>query len=193
MAKRRDDTWARTWSAFGTLVVKASPWLLDLGEWVFGALFALNLLLLGALLSIGPGDRAVLVASAAIAGALPPGVAGFLLLRFAADTKRVDIEKIATSAFVEAGFSVEGGRPSAKRRTLVVLRYSYGLLAVTGVCTLTGMTAAFWHMAWWIGVAFALMVAGSLGLVLRAIAATGPEATWHAPAGAVEEARPPET
>src|SRR5205085_2323034 len=80
---------------------------LDLGNWIFGALIAFNLLVLSALLTIGPVDQAVLIATATFALALPPDVAGFLLVRLAADMKSVDLEQVATQAFVEAGFEAK--------------------------------------------------------------------------------------
>ena|SRR5437879_142802 len=101
MARRADnDTWERTRAGLVKLLERLTPWLLDLGNWIFGALIAFNLLVLGALLTIGPVDTAVLIATAAFALALPPDVAGFLLLRLAADMKSVDLEQVATQAFV---------------------------------------------------------------------------------------------
>jgi uncharacterized membrane protein len=97
-----DETWVRTQAALGTLLVRVTPWLLDLGNWIFGALIAFSLVIIGAMLTVGPVDRAVLVATAAFALALPLDVAGFFLLRLAADMKKVDLETLATAAFIEA-------------------------------------------------------------------------------------------
>ena len=165
----------RTQLAFATLLERMTPWLLDLGNWIFGALIAFSLVIIGAMLTVGPVDRAVLVATAAFALALPLDVAGFFLLRFAADMKKVDLETVATTAFVEAGFSSEevgqalDPRESEKRRTRKVLGYSYSLLVLTALLTLIGVTAALWHMAWWIGVAFAGMLVLSLVIVGAAL------------------------
>jgi len=102
-----DETWLRTQAALGTLLARVTPWLLDLGNWIFGALIAFSLVILAAMLTVGPVDRAVLVATAAFALALPLDVAGFVLLRIAVDMKKVDLETVATAAFVEAGFTSE--------------------------------------------------------------------------------------
>jgi len=166
-----DETWLRTQAALGTLLARVTPWLLDLGNWIFGALIAFSLVILGAMLTVGPVDRAVLVATAAFALALPLDVAGFVLLRIAVDMKKVDLETVATAAFVEAGFTSEevgqalDPRESEQKRTRKVLLYSYNLLTLTALLTLVGMTAALWHMAWWIGVAFAAMLLVSLSVV----------------------------
>ena len=188
-----DDTFSRAMAGFGKLIELITPWLLDLGSWISGALIAFNLLILGALLTVGPGDHAVLAATAAVALALPPGVAGFFLLRLAADMKSVDLEEVATTAFQQVGFTSGDGAPALgtpesgeKRRMRVVLRYSYALLALTLLLTVIGVTAALWHMAWWIAVLFVAMVVISQGLLLRAIAATGSNRIWRTPAGADE-------
>lgn len=189
-----DDTFRRTMAAFRTLIERITPWLLDLGSWVFGALLAFNLVILGALVTVGPVDAAVIVSTAAFALALPSDVAGFFLLRLLADMKNVDLEKVATQAFQEVGFGVEGDVLPAptthesieKRRTRIVLGYSYGLLALAVVLTLIGITAALWHMAWWIAAIFVPMVVVSQGLVFKAIASTGSKRNRRPPTGANE-------
>ncbi len=98
-----NDALQWTINAFGMVVERITPWLLDLGNWIFGALIAFNLLILGALLTVGPGDVAVVVSTAALAVSLPMDVAGFFLLRLAQDMKQVDLEEVATQAFQEWG------------------------------------------------------------------------------------------
>lgn len=188
-----DDTFRRTVAAFAALVDRVTPWLLDLGSWIFGALTAFNLVILGALLTVGPVDAAALVSTAAFALALPADVAGFLLLRLMADVKNVDLEEAATKAFQEVGFSVDDDERAhaapesvEKRRTRIVLMYSYGLLALAVLLTLTGITAALWHMAWWIGILFIPMVIVSQSMVFKAIASAGSNRTWRSPTGAQE-------
>ncbi len=187
-----NDTWERTIAGLVKLVERITPWLLDLGNWIFGALIALNLLVLSALMTIGPVDEAVLIATATFALALPPDVAGFLLLRLAADMNSVDLEEVATQAFVEAGFEVKTRGPAQspkeaqQRRARVVLRFSYTLLSITIVLTFIGVTAALWHMAWWIGVAFVGMAAVSQVVVFVAMAPTGANRIWSTPAGEME-------
>jgi hypothetical protein len=190
-----NDTWARTVAALVRLVERITPWLLDLGNWIFGALIAFNLLILAALLTVGPVDTAVLIATTAIALALPPDIAGFLLLRLAADMKSVDLERVATQAFVEAGFSLKDQEPAQspneaeRRRARVVLRYAYALLAFSVALTFISVTAAFWHMAWWIGAAFVVMAFISQAIFFVAVASTGGNTTWSAPAGETEPER----
>jgi hypothetical protein len=183
MSKRTavvDETWVRTQAALGALLARMTPWLLDLGNWIFGALIAFSLVIIGAMLTVGSVDRAVLVATAAFALGLPLDVAGFFLLRLAADMKKVDLESVATAAFVEAGFSSEevgqalDPKESEQRRTRRVLGFSYSLLALTTLLTLVGVTAALWHMAWWIGVAFAAMAVLSLIIVGGALSTNNP-------------------
>jgi hypothetical protein len=190
-----NDTWARTEAGLVKLVERIAPWLLDLGNWIFGALIAFDLLILSALLTVGPVDTSVLIATAAIALALPPDIAGFLLLRLAADMKSVDLEQAATEEFVEVGFEVKDRRPvqspdeAEQRRARVVLRYSYALLALTVVLTFIGVTAALWHMAWWIGAAFVGMAVASQAVFFVAVASTGGNTTWSTPAGETEPER----
>src|ERR1700737_5395450 len=102
-----DETARRTVTAFGSLVERIAPWLLDLGSWIFGALIAFDLVILGALLTVGPIDAAIIVSTAAFALALPCDVAGFFLLRLVSDVKNVDLEAVATQAFQGVGFSGE--------------------------------------------------------------------------------------
>jgi hypothetical protein len=190
-----NDTRTRTEAGLVKLVDRITPWLLDLGNWIFGALIAFDLLILSALLTVGPVDTSVLIATAAIALALPPDIAGFLLLRLAADTKRVDLEQVATEAFVEVGFEVKengqvrGPDEAEQSRARVVLRYSYALLALTVVLTFIGLTAALWHMAWWIGAAFVGMAVASQAIFFVALASTGGNTTWSTPAGEAEPER----
>jgi hypothetical protein len=176
-----DETFARTMAAFATVFERITPWLLDLGSWIFGAVIAFNLVILGALLTVGPVDPSVLVATAGFALALPLDAAGFGVLRLAVDMKNVALEEITTTAFQVAGFEIEKRAPTPteateKRRMMVVLRYAYIFLALAIVLSLVGMTAALWHMAWWIAVMFVAMVVVSQGLGFRAIASGGSNA-----------------
>jgi hypothetical protein len=183
------DTPVRTARALGTLVERITPWLLELGAWIFGALIAFDILILSALLTVGPIDSAVLIATAAVALALPPAIAGLLLLRLAAEMKRVDVEQVATQALVESGFTVHDLEPKQSPATLeqhrarAVLRFSYSLMALTVALSFIGVTAALWYMAWWIGAAFAVMAVMSLLVFLLAVSSSGARRTWTTPAG----------
>lgn len=172
-----DETFSQTLKGFGTLVERLTPWLLDLGSWIFGALIAFNLLVLASLLTVGPIDAAVLIATLAIGLGLPPAVAGFFVLRLVEDVKKVRLEDMAADAFREAGFRVEEQFPApeamealVKRRTKTVLIYSYAILVFSVLLTVAGITAALWHMAWWVSLAFLLMMIVSGGAVIAAMA-----------------------
>lgn len=172
--EQADKEWAQTKKAFGTVLAVITPWLLELGSWVFGALIGFNLLVLAALLTVGPSDNAVLVATVGLALALPLDVAGLVLLRLVVDVTNVRLEDVTVKAFEEAGFSAQQVEAQVdlesmvKRRTTTVLVYCYSILVLSVLLTLVGVTAAFWHMAWWIGVAFVAMTAVSLGVVVIA-------------------------
>ena len=176
-----DESYKQTMKAFGKLVERITPWLFEFGSWIFGGLIAFNLIVIAALITVGPVDPAIMVSTTAFALALPLDVAGFFLLRLVPDMKRVGIEEEAAQAFQDVGFTVgeQVVSPKAlealqKRRIGIVLRYSYGILALSAILTLTGMTAVLWHMAWWIGVAFIAMVMISLVIVIVAIVTSQP-------------------
>jgi len=169
-----DKEWEQTKKGFGTLIAQITPWLLELGSWIFGALIAINLLILAALLTVGPVDRAVVAATAALALALPLDVVGLVLLRLIVDVGKVRLEDAAVKAFEEAGLNAEqvDEEPDLeamiKRRTTKVLIYCYSILTLSALLTLVGVTAAFWHMRWWIGLAFLFITIASVGIVLAA-------------------------
>ena len=162
--------------AFEKFVERITPWLFEVGSWSFGGLIAFTLLVVASLLTVGPVDPAIMVAMTAFALALPLDVAGLILLRLVQDLKRVGFEEEVVQVFHDVGFTVgeQMASPTAleslrKRRTGIVLGDSLGILALSGLLTLTGMTAALWHMAWWIGVVFFAMVLISLAMVIVAI------------------------
>ena len=169
------------WRAFGKLVESITSWLVEFGSWLFGGLIAFNLLVTAALITVGPADPAITVATAAFALALPLDLAGLLLLRLVQDLKHVGFEEEVAQAFQEVGFTVgeQVASPTAlealrKRRTRIVLGACLGILALSVLLTLTGMTAALWHMAWWIGVAFFAMVLIGQGIVIVALVISQP-------------------
>lgn len=159
--------------ALGNLVERITPWLFAIGSWIFGGLIASNLIVVASLITVGPAHPAILVSLAAFACALPLDVAGLFLLRLVQDMKDVGIEDHVVHAFQDAGFPIEDYFPPLqareslqKRRTDVALPYSVGIAALSIVLTLTGMVAALWYMAWWIGVVFLAMVILSQVLVI---------------------------
>lgn len=172
-----DETLDRTRRAFETLVEGITPWLLDLGGWIFGALIALNLLVLASLVTVGPVDGAVLIATLCLALALPPDVAGFLLLRLLEDLNKVRLDQVAADAFAAEGFdrsqfeSAAAPASLTQKRSRKVLAYSYSMLNLSAVLTVAGLTATLWHMSWWIAVAF--LAATFLSIVLVMVAMSG--------------------
>lgn len=169
------------WNAFGKLVERITPWLVEFGSWLFGGLIAFTLLVMASLITVGPVDPAIMVATIAFALALPLNLTGLFLLRLVQDLKHVGFEEEAVQAFQEVGFTVgeQVASPTAlealrKRRTRIVLGACLGILVLSVVLTLTGMIAALWHMAWWIGVAFFAMVLICLGIVILALVASQP-------------------
>ncbi|HEX3629785.1 MAG TPA: hypothetical protein VHW91_04905 [Candidatus Dormibacteraeota bacterium] len=158
-------------AGFGKLIDQLTPWLLDLGSWIFGALIAFDLLVLSPLLTVGPVDAAVLIGSAAFALALPPAVTGFILLRLLDDITKLRLEDVAAQSFASAGFTVpkqptpDEMQATMKQRTRTILIYTYATLALNAALMVTGIAGALWHMAWWISVSFIAMVLASIGLV----------------------------
>ncbi len=53
------------------LLERTTPGLFEVGTWVFGGLTAFNILLISALITVGPVDTAILVSITAFACALP--------------------------------------------------------------------------------------------------------------------------
>lgn len=167
-------------TAYGSLIESITPWLVEVGNWIFAGLIAFILVVLGSLLTVGPVDRAIRISTAAFALALPLELAGLCLLRLAQDTQRIGLENEWARAIQGAGFPVgELSAPATlasrqKRRTRVILLYSLGILVLSVLLTLTGLVAALWHMAWWIAVIFIAMSVISLGIVIAALVTSGP-------------------
>ncbi|MBV8528049.1 MAG: hypothetical protein JOZ75_07020 [Candidatus Dormibacteraeota bacterium] len=159
----------------------ATPWLLDLGTWIFGALIGFDLLMLAALLTVGPADRAVLISTAAFAVGLPPEVGAFVLLRLVRDLEATKIEEVAARSMAEAGLehsmpAVLADSQRTAQRTAAALGVSYGLLFVSILSALTGLTATLWHMGWWIAVAFLAVVTITQPLMFAVILRSPPRA-----------------
>lgn len=160
---------------------RLAPWQVDLGSWVFGALIAVNLLVLAALLTTVAIDGAVIVATTSLALALPMDVAGIWLLRLLRDIREGTLtELIATQTGRDAGTAVEGQPVTTDAFTAVMnkrvrraLGFTYGVLLLASMLTLAGISAALWHIAWWIAVSFlamtVLMAGLSQGFVLRGL------------------------
>jgi hypothetical protein len=147
-------------------------------------LIAFTLLVMAALIPLGLVDRAVTIALTTLALALPLNVAGLFLLRLIQDKRHTGFveewEQVLEEG--EPGGGAKAVLPRArearqKRRTGVVLVYCLGLLAVSALLTMTGMTATLWHAAWWIGAAFLAMTLISQGIVIAALITLEPPET----------------
>jgi MFS family permease len=161
---------------FGNLVERITPWLAEIGNWIFAGLIAFILIIMASLITVGPVDPAITIATVAFALALPLNLAGLVLLRLVQDTARIGFADEWAHAFRDAGFPI--GEPAdspqaveslLKRRIRIALLYSFAILALSVLLTLTGLIAALWHMAWWIAVAFFAMAVISLGIVVAAL------------------------
>lgn len=167
--------------AFGELAETVTPWFFEFGSWIFGGLIAFTLLVLAPLITLGPVDRAITLATAAFVLALPLDVAGLCLLRLVQDLQRVGFDDTVAHAFEEISSAV--GTPVStpsvveaqrKRRSERAMRITPWLLALSGVLAVLGMVAVLWHMAWWIAIGFLVMVVSSWVIVTLSLAAAQP-------------------
>jgi len=169
---------ARTFSGLRNLAERITPWLVDVGSWIFGGLTAVNLVVISALITVGPVDAAIRTSTAALAAALPLNVAGIILLRLMKDVNDVGLDDLTLRAFQDAGFpEIDAYFPSPverasqhARRSRVALLYALGIAAVSIALTVTGMATALWHMGQWIAVVLVSAVILSAVLVTVAIA-----------------------
>jgi hypothetical protein len=173
-----DERSARTFEGLRNLIARVTPWLIDVGSWIFGGLTAINLVVISALITVGPVATAIKISTAALAAALPLNVAGILLLRLIKDLKEVGIDGLTLRAFQDAGFpQIDAYFPAPReraiqhaRRSRVALLYSMGIAALSIALTLTGMAAALWHLGQWIALILVSSVVLSAALVTIAIA-----------------------
>jgi hypothetical protein len=171
-----DEQSARTFRGLRNLAEQTTPWLVDVGSWIFGGLTAVNLVVISALITVGPVDVAIRTSTGALAAALPLNVAGIVLLRLIKDVNDVGLDDLTLRAFRDAGFpDIDAYFPSPReraaagaRRSRVALLYAVGIAAVSVALTVTGVAAALWHMGRWI--AFALLAAVMLSVALVGIA-----------------------
>ncbi|HUK78568.1 MAG TPA: hypothetical protein VL117_13380 [Thermoleophilia bacterium] len=164
------------------LLERTTPWLFEVGTWVFGGLIAFNILLISALLTVGPKDTAILVAIAAFACALPLTVAGMCVLRLVKDMKEVGLDDLTLQAFKDAGYpdaeayfpDPQERKAQQSKRSIVALWYTLGIALLGIALTVTGLVAALWYMAWWIGVVALMVALASTGLVAAVFVHTQP-------------------
>lgn len=144
---------------FGGLVERITPWLFDVGTWVFGGLIAFNVVVISALLTVGPVDTAIKVSITAFGSALPLTVAGMCVLRLVKDMKDVGLDDLKVQAYRDAGYpdaeayfaDPQERRLQRSKRAVVALWYALGIATASIVLTVIGIVASLWYMAWWIG------------------------------------------
>jgi hypothetical protein len=171
-----DERATQSLDALSRLLDRTTPWLSEVGSWVFGGLVAANLVMISTLLTVGPVDAAIRLAVTAFACALPLNVAGIVVLRLSKDLGDFAVDEQALQAFRESGFpDIETYFPSAteratlpRRRSGLALRYSLAIATAGAALTFAGVVAALWHMGPWIGVTFLVAAALAAGLVLIA-------------------------
>src|SRR6185503_7062419 len=93
-----DEPSARTFRGLRNLAERITPWLVDVGSWIFGGLTAVNLVAISALITVGPVDAAIRTSTAALAAALPLNVAGIMLLRVIKDVNDVGLDDLTLRA-----------------------------------------------------------------------------------------------
>jgi hypothetical protein len=170
--------------AFEEATELTTPWLVDVGAWIFAGLIAFILVVMAPLIIAPSFDRALTIAVVTFALALPLDLAGLVMLRLIQDMAHVGFSEEWARAFQDAGLplgeqlaSPKAREAQRKKRATIVLRYSFGVLTLSVALTLTGLTAALWHIAWWIGVIFLAMAIVSLGIVIAALVTLGPRDT----------------
>lgn len=163
---------------FSILLEMLKPWLFEFGNWIFGGLIAFILIIMGAILTVGPSDPAILISITMFACALPLNVTGLILLKLIKDMSGVSIDDVMRKAFQDANIPIPEddthGMTPETRNTLYKkgidagLRYSMILASVSGILTTLGVVAVFWHMAWWVALIFVITVILSC-LLVRAV------------------------
>lgn len=178
------ESFNQTMHAVGRIVGRFTPWLIEFGSWIFAGLIAFILIVLAALITVGPVDRAVIIATAAFALALPVNLAGLFILRLVQDMQRIGFTDEVARSLREAGFPVDDLKDAPtdlearqRSRTNIILLYALVILTVSAVLTLTGVVAALWHMSWWIAVAFIVMLVLSLAAILATLTTIRPPDT----------------
>lgn len=157
------------------------PWLVDVGNWIFAGLIAFDLVVMAPLIVTASADQALTISIVMFALALPLNLAGLVMLRLIKDMAHVGFSEEWARAYQEAGLplgeqlaSPQAREAQRKRRATVVLYYSFAVLMLSVVLTLTGLTAALWRISWWIGAVFLAMAVISLGIVIASMVTLGP-------------------
>jgi len=174
-----DQRAAATMRGFALLMARTTSWLYEVGTWKFGGLIGFSLLLVSALLTVGPIDTAILVSVTTLGCALPLDIAAISVLRLAKDSREVGMwmDELALQSLKDAGFpDIESYFPPASeredqrhRREFVTIAFAAGIAPLSFALSLTGLVAALWYMAWWIGVAVLIVAVVSAVLVVLAL------------------------
>ena len=158
-----------------------TPWLVDIGAWVFAGLIAFDLVVMAPLIVTASFDQALTISIVMFALALPLNLAGLVMLRLIQDMTHIGFSEEWARAYQDAGLplgeqlaSPKAREEQRKRRATIVLRYAFTVLTLSVALTLTGLTAALWHTAWWIGIVFLAMSLVSLAIVIAALVTLGP-------------------
>ena len=114
-----DEQSRRTFSGLRNLAERITPSLVDVGSWIFGGLIAVNLVVLSALITVGPVDAAIQTSTAALASALPLNVAGIVLLRLIKDVNDVGLDHVKATG--QSSRSIDRPLPYAVPVFLAVL------------------------------------------------------------------------
>jgi MFS family permease len=171
------------------LIENITPWLAEFGAWIFAGLTGFAMILLASLITVGPTEPNIIVSTVALALTLPLTLpltlAGLLLLRLVQDLQRFEDKLVQgfhdASLIMGTQFIFPLENSSAQtRRTQIILLFSLGLFTLSALLTLTGLIAALWRVAWWIGIAFVLMTIISLGIVIVALITIQPPESQEA-------------
>src|SRR5215831_9896310 len=133
--------------AFEAVTESITPWLVEFGTWIFAGLIGFAVILIAPLVTVGPIESTIIVSTVALALTLPLNLAGLLLLRLVQDLRRYE-DKLAqgfhdASVILGTEFAAPlSASPTQKRRTEVILLISLGILIVSVLLTLIGLTAA---------------------------------------------------
>jgi hypothetical protein len=99
-----DERARQSLDGIGRLLDRTTPWLSEIGSRIFGGLVAVNLVIISALLTVGPADAAVRISVTVLACALPLSVAGMVVSRLTKDLYDLGVDDLALQAFRESGF-----------------------------------------------------------------------------------------
>ena len=121
-----DERAKQSLDAIRRLLDRTTPWLSEIGSWIFGGLVAVNFVLISALLTVGPVDSAVRISVTLFACALPMDVAGIVVLRLTKDLMDFGVDDLALQAFKESGFpEIDAYLPPARFVLHVCLHWAH--------------------------------------------------------------------